>query len=310
MSTETNPTGGTKRRRRLGIRGREALWGYGLIAPTALGLGVFYVWPVIQTLYVSFNSWGPFGGLKWLGLDNYRELFKDEAVGRSLLNSALYTLMVLIGIPVALVLANLLNRRLLRGKSFYRVLYFLPVVTMPTAVAMIWRWLLNGDFGLVNYLLGKVGIHGANWLSDPNTALIAIAAVGIWASLGYNIILFVAGLQSVPDQLYEAAELDGAGPVTVFFKVTLPLVSPTVFFVAVITVINALQVFDLIYLMMSTSANPALPATRSIVYLFYQRAFMENDRSYGAAIAFLLMIIIVICTAVQFRLQKRWVHYE
>lgn len=300
----------TAKRRRLGTRGREAVWGYALIAPTAIGLGVFSIWPVIQTLWVSFNEWGPFGGLKWLGLDNYRQLLHDVTVGRSLLNSALYTVMVLVGIPIALVLANLLNRRMMRGRSIYRVLYFLPVVTMPTAIAMLWRWLLNGQFGIVNSLLSKIGIDAPNWLSDPNTALIAIACVGIWMSLGYNIVLFIAGLQTVPNDLYEAAELDGAGAAAKFFRVTLPLLSPTIFFVVVITVINALQVFDLVFLMMNTNANPAMPATRSIVYVFYQKSFMENARSYGATIAFLLMVIIVICTAIQFRLQRRWVHYE
>jgi multiple sugar transport system permease protein len=215
----------------------------------------------------------------------------------------------LLGIPVSLVLGVLLSRRGRKGTGLYRTLMFLPVVTMPAAVAIMWRWLYNGDFGLLNQLLGKAGITGTHWISDPDTALYALVAVGIWSTVGYNLVILMAGLQSIPRHYYEAASIDGAGPVRQFFSITIPLLSPTLFFVTVLSVIGSLQTFDLVYVMIGQT-NPALPQTRTIVYLFYQNAFVENNRGYAAALAFLLLLLVAAVTAVQFRLQKRWVHYE
>ena len=180
---------------------------------------------------------------------------------------------------------------------------------MPAAIALVWRMIYNGDYGVLNTALGWVGIDGRSWLTDPSTALVAIAVVGIWAGLGTNIVIFLAGLQGIPDTLMEAADLDGAGPFRKFFSITLPLLSPSIFFVSVISVIGALQVFDLVYMMLGTN-NPAMPDTRTIVYLFYEAGFIDNERGYAAAIAFLLLVIILVLTVIQFRLQKKWVHYE
>lgn len=293
----------------------EALWGYALIAPTGLGLGVFYLWPVLKTAYLSFTRTGPFGGAnQWIGLDNYRELVSDPEVGRALLNTIEYTALGLIGVPIAVAFAALLCRPGLRGLGFYRTLFFLPVVTTPVAVAMIWKWLYNGDFGIINYVLSLAGIHGPHWIADPRTAMYAMVVVGIWMGLGYNLVIFIAGIQSIPRHYYEAAELDGAGPVAQFFRITVPLLSPTVFFISVLSVIGSLQLFDLVYVLMggsnqSSRTNPAFPNTETIVYLFYSKAFQTNEKGYGAAIAMLLLVIIVVLTAAQFRMQKRWVTY-
>ncbi|MEV4250459.1 ABC transporter permease subunit [Streptosporangium canum] len=197
------------------------LWGYGLIAPMALGLAVFYLWPIVQTLYLSFTESGVFGGQTWVGVDNFAALFGDEEMLGALRNTLLYSVLVLIGVPLAIVIAALLNVPGLRGLGFYRTLYFLPVVTMPAAVGLTWRYLYNGDFGLINYLLGEIGIDGPYWVSDPEFAIYAIAVVGIWSSLGYNAVLFLAGLQGIPKHYYEAAAIDGAGRMRQFFK-TLP----------------------------------------------------------------------------------------
>ncbi|WP_432989303.1 carbohydrate ABC transporter permease [Dactylosporangium sp. CA-233914] len=307
------PAGHFRRRRSWRRQRSEALWAYLLIAPTGLGLGVFYLWPVLQTAYFSFTEWGPFGGHEWIGLANYRTLAGDREVLRALGNTTLYTVLGLAGIPVAIFFAALLNQRRLRGVSVYRMLFFLPMVTMPVAVAMVWRWLYNGDYGLINYALSLVGVDGPHWIADPATALYALAAVGIWTSLGYNLVIFLAGMQAIPREYYEAAAIDGAGRVMQFRKVTLPLLSPSIFFVSVLSVIGSLQLFDLVYVIggsgQSARNNPAYPRIQTVVALFYEKAFSSNDRGYAAAIVMALLLLIVTLTAVQFRLQRRWVHY-
>jgi len=280
-----------------------------MIAPTGLGLLVFYLYPIVRTFYFSFTDWGAFGNYDWAGLENYSALLADEAVRGALRNTFLYSFLVLLGIPVSIVVATLLNAKGLRGVGVYRTLYFLPVVTMPVAVAIVWQWIYNGDFGILNVLLGGIGVAGTSWLTDPDTALFAVALVGIWMSLGYNVVILLAGLQGIPAHYYEAAELDGAGTVRRFLSVTLPLLSPSIFFVTVLTLIHALQVFDLVFVMISAT-NPALPRVQSVVYLFYTEAFVDQDRGYAAAIVMALLVVILVMTLTQFRLQRRWVHYE
>ncbi|MFI6319498.1 carbohydrate ABC transporter permease [Nonomuraea sp. NPDC050556] len=287
----------------------ETWWGYALIAPMALGLGVFYLWPIGQTVYLSLTESGVFGGSTWVGPANFADLLGDEEMLGALGNTLLYSVLVLAGVPLAIVIASLLNVRGLRGLGFYRTIYFLPVVVMPAAVGLTWRYLFNGDFGLINYLLGLVGVDGPYWVGDPDAAIYAIAIVGVWSSLGYNAVLFLAGLQGIPRHYYEAASIDGASRFRQFFSITLPLLTPTTFFVMVITVINALQVFDLVFLMIAQK-SPALAGSRTIVYLFYEKGFVQQERGYAAAIAVVLLALILVLTAIQFRLQKRWVHYE
>jgi multiple sugar transport system permease protein len=224
------------------------------------------------------------------------------------INTATYSVVVLAGIPVAIVIAALLNQRDLRGVGVYRTLYFLPVVTMPAATAMVWKWLYNGEYGLINYVLSLAGLHGQNWISDGRFALYAIALISVWTSIGYNMVVFLAGLQGIPRDLYEAAELDGASPVRQFISVTLPMLSPSIFFISVLTLIGSLQVFDILYMILGPT-NPATPRTKTVVYLFYERAVTGNDKGGGAAVACVLLVVIMAITAIQFRLQKRWVHY-
>jgi multiple sugar transport system permease protein len=298
---------GTPRRRRL--LSREAFWGYLMIAPIAVGLTIFYLYPIVRTLYFSFTEWGAFGGYEWTGLENYRALIADEAVRGALVNTLVYSFLVLLGIPLSIVLAALLNVKGLRGVGIYRVLYFLPVVTMPVAVAIVWRWIYNGDFGILNFLLSTIGISGTSWLTNPDTALVSIAVVGVWMTIGYNMVILLAGLQGIPPHYYEAAAIDGAGPFRKFFSITVPLLSPSIFFVTVLTLIQSLQVFDLVFAMIMPT-NPALPRAQSMVYLFYREAFVANDRGYAAAIVMALLVVILLMTVIQFRLQRRWVHSE
>lgn len=294
--------------RRSRLREGDVFWAYVLILPTVVGLGVFSIWPTFQTFYFSFTEWGTFGGYEWTGLDNYATVFKDPQLGRAFLNTIVFSLITLTSIPLAIVLAALLSRRGLRGVSFYRTLYFLPVVTLPAAVALVWKLLYNGDYGIINWLLGRVGIEGPFWLSDSATAIVAVSLVSVWSSIGYNMVLFLAGIQSIPAEMYEAAQIDGAGHVRQFFSVTLPLLTPTTFFVTIITVINSLQAFDLIYLMVGKN-NPALASAKTVVYLFYEKGIIQNDGGYAASVAFILLAVILCITYVQFRAQKRWVHY-
>jgi multiple sugar transport system permease protein len=292
----------------------DAFWGYAMIAPGLIGLLIFYIWPMLQTFYFSFTEWGPFGDAEWTGMSNYRELFHGPEFLMALRNTLVYTVLsVSITEAIALVLAVLLNQKL-RGMSVYRTLYFIPVVTMPVAIGLVWRWLYNSDYGIINYLLSLIGIEGANWLSDPSLALYAIVVVGVWSGIGYALVLFLAGLQTIPAEYYDAASVDGAGALVKFFRITLPLLSPTVFFVTVISLIGSLQVFDLIFVMISSgrsaSTSPVIDQTQSLVYLFYKNTFVINEQGQGAAVVLTLFIIIVLVTLVQFRLQRKWVHYE
>ncbi|WP_051299543.1 carbohydrate ABC transporter permease [Arthrobacter castelli] len=288
---------------------RDTLAAIIFIGPMTLGLSIFYLWPLVRTFFLSFTKWGAFGGTEFTGLENYERLINDSDVWQALLVSFGYTGIVLLGIPVAIVMAVLLNQKNLKWLTGYRVLFFLPVVTMPVAAALVWRLLYNGRYGAINYILSWFGIDGPSWLTQPGLALVAIGIVGVWLLLGQQIIILLAGLQGVPRTLLESSAIDGANAVQRFRYVTLPLLTPSIFFVVVITVIGCLQMFDLVFVMLEPG-NPALASTKTIVYYFYQVGFVYNDRGYAAAIAFLLMVIIFILTALQFRLQKRWVHYE
>jgi multiple sugar transport system permease protein len=299
---------GSAGRRSSGRRQNDARWAWLMIAPMVLGLTVFYLWPLVQTLYFSFTEWGPFGGHTWSGLTNYRRLIGDSEVGRAFLNTIWFSFLSLIGVPLAVVFAALLNHKGLRGVSFYRALFFLPVVTLPAAVAIVWRYLLNGDFGILNYLLSFVGITGPSWVGDSRFALYSLVVVGVWSTLGYNIVILLSGLQTIPPELYEASALDGAGPVRQFFSITVPLLSPSIFFVTVLSVIGSLQMFDLVYVMVGRT-SPALQSTQTVIFLFYEKAFVDNDRGYAAAIVFALLLLVLAMTLLQFRLQRRWVHY-
>lgn len=303
QATGSAPVG----RRNRGPR-RSQRSAYLFIAPLALGFLVFYLWPLAQTFYFSFTSFGVFGGNEWVGGENYRRVVEDVTVVRALGNTVIYMLMGLLTLPIAIVLAELLNRPGLKGVPLYRALYFLPFITMPAAVGLVWNWLYNGDYGMVNQVLSWVGVEGRYWVSDPSTAVYAIGTVMVWHQVGYYLIIFMAGIKGIPREYYEAAALDGAGPVRRFFRVTLPLLSPSIFFSSVICVIQSLQQFDLVFVMMSPE-NPALGDTQSIVTLFFTWAFEENAKGPAAALAFLLMLLIAALTFLQFRLQKRWVHY-
>lgn len=288
---------------------REGVWAVVFVGPLLLGITVFYLWPIVQTAGFSFTSFGVFGDIAFAGFDNFTRLFSEPNFYLSLGNTLLYSAIVLVGVPLAVLLASLLNLPGLRFASLYRVLFFLPYVAMPTAIAFVWRIIFNGDFGLLNYLLAFVGIDGPYWVSTPGFAIVAVAIVGLWSSLGFSMIVLAAGLKTIPPELYEAAALDGADAWRQFRSITLPLLTPSIFFVTIITVISSFQLFDLLYAILGTTAtNSTLPRSMSLVYYFYQAGFVSNEKGYAAAVAMVIFVIIGVVTFVQFRLQRRWVH--
>ena len=293
--------------KRLRRRHRSA---YLFIAPVGIGLLVFYLYPALTTFVLSFTEWGPFGGNTFNGFANYVVVFRLETFWSTLGNTLLYMVIGLLTLPFAILFAVLLNREGLRGVTVYRALFFIPFITLPVASGLVWKWLYNGDFGLINQFLGVFGVPGTYWVANPSTAVFAIGVVQVWSQIGYYLVIFIAGVKAVPKEYWEAAELDGAGAWQRFWHITLPMLTPTIFFCTIINVIATLQIFDLVYVMSATAtANPAFSASQSIVSLFYQKAFVEADKGTATAIAFLLMILIAALTFVQFRLQRRWVHY-
>lgn len=288
---------------------RDGIWPWLFVLPLLIGVGVFYIWPILQTAFYSFTSWGVFGGATWSGVDNYVRLFRDPQLYTALGNTLIYTAIVLLGIPLEVWIASLLNTPGLRFASFYRVLFFLPYIAMPTAVALVWRIIFNGDFGVLNYSLSLIGIDGPYWISTPGFALLAVSIVGLWSSLGFAMIVLGAGLKNIPPDLYEAAELDGASRSRRFRYITVPLLTPSIFFVLIITIISSFQLFDLLYALLG-SKNPVLPKTMSLVFYFYSEGFVSNDKGFAAAIAMIIFLLIGLVTIVQFRFQRRWVNND
>lgn len=311
MKNEPTKSISTRKHRKIK---REWLACYGFIAPLVIGIIVFSVFPLLYALGMSFTDWDGLGSATFVGLENFKELFKDKSVLCEIRNTFMYALMVVpTTIILALILANLLNAKI-RGKGFFRTVYYLPNVTMAAAVAIVWRWLFNSDFGLINQVIKWLGLPVVRWISDPNVALISISIVSIWKNLGYAAMVILAGLQGVPQGLYEAAKMDGANSWNIMWNITVPMVTPTIFFVLVTTLINAFKEFDIIYIFMgnsgATQSGPLADAIRTMVGGAYYRGFTLLKMGYASAEATVLFVIILIVTIIQFKLQKRWVNYD
>ena len=282
---------------------------YILIAPVTLGLLVFYIWPFIQNIWFSFNDVNKFNMSTFVGLQNYKDMFQDKVVWSSMGTTLKYVLVTVpVGLALSTFLAALLNAQI-RGKSIYRTLYFLPSITMSAAVAMVWKWIYNEQMGVLNNAIKAVGGKGHNWLTDPSTALIMIMMVGLWMTVGYNMIILLAGMQGISKTYYEAASIDGAGEITKFLKITVPMLTPTVFFVMITSIISGFQVFDTVYMMIGKT-NPAYESTQTIVMLFYRNAFDYGYKGYAAALSILIFVSIMVVTVIQMVGQKKWVNYD
>lgn len=288
---------------------KEWLTGYLMIFPVVAGLLVFYIYPIFKVIIDSFYEVGSFNKRSFVGLDNYLTMFNDPKMWSSLLNTFSYVIVIVPGtIIISLILAALLNTKI-KGRGFFRVVYFIPAITMGAAVAMIWKWMYNSDHGIINAILNALGFDSVNFLTNPNTALLSICLVSIWINVGYNMIILLAGIQGISKTYYEAASIDGASPVKQFFGITLPLVTPTLFFVLITNLIGTFQTFDTIYMMIKESGI-AMEATQSMVMYFFRNAFSYSKKGYASALAVFLFLIIMLVTLIQMKLQKKWVNYE
>ena len=277
------------------------------LAPTVAGFLLFSLIPIVRSLYLSFTSWDILQPAEWVGPENYTVLLRSEEFWRVMRNTGEY---IVLYVPLMLVsslaLAALLNRRF-AGVGAYKVLFFLPVLTSWVAGSLIWRWILNHKYGLVNVLLGHIGIAGPAWLDDKYWAMPGIVLASVWKDAGFFALIFLGALKGINHEYYEAAEIDGASPWRKFRHITLPLVSPTTFFVAITSVINSFQVFPQVQIM--TYGGPA-GATQVIMERIYKYAFQFFKMGYASALSWVLFVIILIITVIQWRLQKRWVFYD
>lgn len=294
---------------------RHALWGYAFLLP-ALLLFVFIVaYPLGWALWLSLHDWSLIGRKAWAGLGNYTRLAGDPLFWKSLGISVRWTLGVVpIIIVIALPVALFLNAGWMRTRALYRTVYFLPVVTNIVAAAFVWRWMFDPQFGIINAALGWFDLGRPGWLADPAWALYAMMTVAVWKQIGQAMVLFLAGLQTIPQDFVDAARIDGAGPWKIFWRVTLPLLNPTMLFVAVILVINAFRVFTIPYVMsagglqMRTPGGPA-DSTRVFVLHIYDWAFRQFAMGYASANAFVLMLLIIAVTLVQMKMIQRPFEY-
>ena len=279
-----------------------------MIMPALLGTLIFIIIPVIGSFGISLTEWNLISPPKFIGVANYTKLLSDPLFYDVLLTTCIYAIAVVIfSITLPIILAVALNEKI-KGLTLFRTAYFLPVITPMIVAAIVWSWIFDPSNGILNFILNVIGIHNPPlWLFDKQWALIAIIIVSVWKNLGYNMVIFLAGLQGIPDSLYEAAEIDGAGPIKKLYHITIPMLTPTIFFVCVMSTISAFQVFDLIYLM---SGGGPENATMVIVYWLFKNAFEFFKIGYASSIAYVLFIIILILTLVQWKLRKRWVMFE
>ncbi|GAB4434104.1 MAG: sugar ABC transporter permease [Chloroflexi bacterium OHK40] len=285
---------------------RDALHGYVFMAPAILGLLLFTLGPVLASLWLSFTEYNILTPPQWIGLENYARMFRERLFWQALKVSTIYSVVsVPLGLVLSLGLAVLLNHGM-RGILFFRSVYYMPTVISGVGVAMLWRWLFNAEFGVINVLLSKVGIQGPAWLLDENWALPALIITSVWG-LGGTTLIFLAGLQGIPQELYEAAEIDGAGRWSQFRNITLPLISNVTFFNLVLGIIGALQVFTDAFVI--TRGGPNHATLFLSVYL-YQHAFQYLNMGYAAAIAWFIFIVVMLLTLLVFKSSPLWVYYE
>lgn len=278
------------------------------LLPSLLGLLVFKVGAMLYSLYISFTDWNLFGNPNLVGFQNYIDILSDNDFYLALKNTLYFIAGYLpIVIIVSLSIALLLNKKL-KGVTVYRGIFFLSVITSWVAVSMIWKGMLNPEFGIINSILGVFGIEGPAWLQDPKYVMPAIIMTSVWKDAGFLAVIFLGGLQGIPRDYYEAAEVDGIGRWKKFIKITLPLLSPTTFYILIITLINSFQIFDQIWIM--TSGEPTAELVPVMVTQIYKHSFQYQQMGYATALSWILFGIIILVTIAQNILQKRWVHYD
>lgn len=282
---------------------KDIVWAFLFIFPSFAGTIIFILIPVLVSFGFSLLKWNLISTPHFVGLENYKLLFQEETFGQVLLNTFYYSLSVaVLGVIIPLFLAVILNKKI-KGAGFFKTAYFIPFITPMIVVALVWQWIFDPNYGLFNYFFNL----NIKWLYDSRFAMPALIMVSVWKNTGYNMIIFLAGLQNISESLFEAATIDGASGFRKFFFVTLPLLSPSIFFVSIITTISSFQVFDLIYLM--TEGGPQ-NSTNVLVYWLYQNAFEFFNIGKASAIAYVLFAIILSLTLIQWVLRKKWVFNE
>jgi multiple sugar transport system permease protein len=304
-ATTARPLPGRKPSAFRGIRREETFAGYLFILPNFIGFLVFSALPIIAAFVLSFTIWDLAEAPRFVGLENYRTLIHDNLAGKTLFNTFYYSFVAVpTGVFIAFWLAYLMNRQI-RGIVIFRTIYFLPSITLGVAVAVVWRWLYHPDLGLFNHLLAMVGITGPNWLYSSRWAMPALIIMGNWQGIGYAMLIFLAGLQGIPTEYYEAATIDGANEWQKLRYITAPMLSPTTFFILVTSLIGAFQGFDQFYIM--TRGGPAFATTTLVLYI-YNNAFSFFKMGYAAALAAVLFACILVMTIIQWRVARSWVY--
>lgn len=291
---------------------QEWFWAYVFIAPMVIGTLIFGIVPILYSAGLSLMKWDGLGEKTFNGLTNFVNLMQDEKFRYEIRNTLVYTIAV---VPITLMLslgvANLLNKGL-QATGFFRVIYFLPNIVMPVAVAMVWRFLLNSKVGLVNVFLRVLHLPTPGWISDPKYIMASLVIISVWSGVGYNAIIMLAGLQGISPSLYESARLDGASSIRIFWKITFPLLSPTLFFLTTMSIMNSMRAFDIIYTFIGKAdqGGPIVDASRTVVFGIYDKAFKFLNMGGASAEAMILFFMIAVITVVQFKLQDKWVFYE
>lgn len=307
MTQTPSITGAARKRPYWTVKRRDRLAGYLFITPQFAGIVVFVLAPLVLVFWYSLHEWNVLAGsFTFVGPGNYQQLLDDPTLPGVLAATAIFSIgLVILNLSLAMLLAVLLNQKL-RGITAFRTLFFSPVVVSLVAWTIVWGFLLQNDGG-INGVLAQIGIEGPNWLRGETTAMLSVIVVQVFKNVGLNMVLFLAALQGVPRDLYDAAWVDGAGPWTRFRRITVPLISPTIILASIITVVGSLQVFAQIAVL--TQGGPGI-STTVLVYYLYQYAFQFHYFGYGSTLGVLLFVIVAILTYIQWRMRRRWVFYE
>lgn len=292
---------------------KQNAWAYTFIMPLLVGTMLFEVGPIFYSFYMSLTKWKVLSDPEFIGLKNFAKLFTDPQNLGEMLHTVVYVVVAVpVGVSIAVVLAVLLNRKMMALRPVYRTIFFMPTVVLPVVIALIWKWMFNTRFGIVNNFLIDAGFLPMDWLSSPVLSMAVIIAMGVWTFVGYDMVIILAGLQCIPQSYREAAEVDGANSFQSFFRITLPMLSPTLYFVITMEVINAFKLFDQIVVFAGGHVGNAMIADniRTMVFGIYERGFRFEEMGYASAKAVLLFAIIMVVTVLQNILQKRWVHYD
>ncbi|MBO0961608.1 sugar ABC transporter permease [Neobacillus sp. MM2021_6] len=297
------------KKKKSAIQKRESLTGILFVSPMLIGVSVLTLLPILATFLLSFADWNfivGFNSIKFVGLDNFKALFENEVFLKSVLNNLLFLLTVPLSMLFSLIIAIVIDKHVY-AKSYFKVAFFMPYISSIVAIAVVWQVLFNPTEGPINQLLFSLGIDNPpTWIADPDFALISVMVIQIWASIGFSMIIYLAGLQSIPKELYEAADMDGARAWDKFKHIMLPVLSPTTFFLLITGIIGTFKVFDLIAVL--TKGGP-INSTTMLVWHLYESAFVNLKIGYASAIAVVLFFFVLIITLVQWVGQKKWVNY-